>query len=229
MKLRRQEISDAVGGLGWRYILGTLATSVRAGSVAEAAAVVSTAAAACGADADGHFWAGVRADRALLTLQDLESGYPTQLDLDLATRISSAVAALGLATVPEVASESEAARAVQLIEVGLDALDIPAVRPFWKAILGYVDEPGRHGPTDPLVDPYRHGPALWFQQMDVARTQRNRIHLDISVPHDEAARRMAAALAAGGKLVYEAEAPAFWVLADAEGNEACITTWQGRD
>ena len=25
------------------------------------------------------------------------------------------------------------------------------------------------------------------------------------------------------------EAPAFWVLADPEGNEACICTWQGRD
>jgi 4a-hydroxytetrahydrobiopterin dehydratase len=30
-------------------------------------------------------------------------------------------------------------------------------------------------------------------------------------------------------VTYDAEAPAFWVLADAEGNEACITTWQGRD
>jgi len=38
-----------------------------------------------------------------------------------------------------------------------------------------------------------------------------------------------ATLAAGGKLLSDAEAPAFWVLADAEGNEACITTWQGRD
>ena len=24
-------------------------------------------------------------------------------------------------------------------------------------------------------------------------------------------------------------APAFWVLADPEGNEACVCTWQGRD
>jgi 4a-hydroxytetrahydrobiopterin dehydratase len=49
------------------------------------------------------------------------------------------------------------------------------------------------------------------------------------VPHDEARRRIDAALAAGGTLVSDAEAPAFWVLADAEGNEACITTWEGRD
>ena len=38
-----------------------------------------------------------------------------------------------------------------------------------------------------------------------------------------------AARAAGGRLVSDAAAPAFWVLADAEGNEACICTWQGRD
>ena len=65
--------------------------------------------------------------------------------------------------------------------------------------------------------------------MDAPRPQRNRIHLDVSVPHDEAADRIRATLAAGGTLRYDAEAPAFWVLADPEGNEACITTWQGRD
>jgi 4a-hydroxytetrahydrobiopterin dehydratase len=65
--------------------------------------------------------------------------------------------------------------------------------------------------------------------MDAPRPQRNRIHFDISVPHDEAPRRIEATLTAGGKLLSDAEAPAFWVLADPEGNEACITTWQGRD
>jgi 4a-hydroxytetrahydrobiopterin dehydratase len=103
------------------------------------------------------------------------------------------------------------------------------VRPFWKAVLGYTDEPGRSGPEDPLVDPAGQGPAVWFQQMDAPRPQRNRIHLDVSVPHDEARRRIQATLTAGGALVYDAEAPAFWVLADPEGNEACVTTWQGRD
>ncbi|HEU5418849.1 MAG TPA: VOC family protein [Streptosporangiaceae bacterium] len=65
--------------------------------------------------------------------------------------------------------------------------------------------------------------------MDQPRPQRNRIHFDVSVPHDEAARRIEAALAAGGRLLSDAEAPAFWILGDAEGNEACVTTWQGRD
>jgi 4a-hydroxytetrahydrobiopterin dehydratase len=120
-------------------------------------------------------------------------------------------------------------RSVQVLEIAVDALDIAALRPFWKAILGYTDEPGKGGPEDPLVDPLGQSPAIWFQQMSEPRPQRNRIHLDVSVPHDQARHRMQAALAAGGTLVYDAEAPAFWVLADAEGNEACVTTWRGRD
>jgi 4a-hydroxytetrahydrobiopterin dehydratase len=70
---------------------------------------------------------------------------------------------------------------------------------------------------------------LWFQQMDAPRPQRNRIHLDVWVPHDQAEARVAAALAAGGRLVTDQHAPSWWVLADAEGNEACVATWQSRD
>jgi hypothetical protein len=37
-----------------------------------------------------------------------------------------------------------------------------------------------------------------------------------------------AAVAAGGTLVSDDEAPAFWVLADPEGNRMCLCTWQER-
>jgi 4a-hydroxytetrahydrobiopterin dehydratase len=77
----------------------------------------------------------------------------------------------------------------------------------------------------PSVRDRRSGSSRWTSRAP----RRNRIHLDISVPHDEAQHRIQATLAAGGRLVSDAEAPAFWVLADPEGNEACITTWQGRD
>jgi 4a-hydroxytetrahydrobiopterin dehydratase len=120
-------------------------------------------------------------------------------------------------------------RSVQVIEVGIDALDAAAIRPFWRAVLGYVDQPGWSGPWDGLVDPLGQGPAVWFQRMDAPRPQRNRMHFDVSVPHDEAESRIGAALAAGGTMINDTQAPAFWVLADAEGNEACVTTWQGRD
>ncbi|MFD0430265.1 VOC family protein [Streptomyces zhihengii] len=118
---------------------------------------------------------------------------------------------------------------MQLVEIAIDALDIPAVRPFWKAVLGYADEAEADGQADAVVDPLGQGPAVWFQQMDAPRPQRNRIHFDVCVPHDEADARIAAALAAGGRLVSEDRAPAFTVLADAEGNEVCVTTWQGRE
>ena len=49
------------------------------------------------------------------------------------------------------------------------------------------------------------------------------------MPHDVAEERIAAAIAAGGTLVSAARARAFWILADPEGNEACVCTWQDRD
>jgi 4a-hydroxytetrahydrobiopterin dehydratase len=103
-------------------------------------------------------------------------------------------------------------------------MDEAVIRPFWAAVLDYsvVEADGS------LVDPRGQGWPIWFQQMDEPRTDRNRFHLDVSVPHDLAEQRIAAALAAGGRMVSDARAKAFWILADAEGNEACICTWQDR-
>jgi 4a-hydroxytetrahydrobiopterin dehydratase len=115
--------------------------------------------------------------------------------------------------------------------VAIDAIDIDAVRPFWQTVLGYVEEPPRTpgGQIHAIVDPLRIGPAFWFQQMDEPRPQRNRVHFDVTVPHDIAEERVAAAIAAGGTLVSDARARAFWIIADPEGNEACVCTWQDRD
>jgi 4a-hydroxytetrahydrobiopterin dehydratase len=225
-KLSRQEASDAVTRLGWRLVLGELRTEVWTGSLPLAADVAARAASAAGAE--GHLRLDVRADRVILSLQTAAAGWVTEADVELARDISAVVGDMRLETVSG-SGDGRESRSVQVIEVGIDAIDAGAIRPFWRAVLGYADEPGRAGPWDGLVDPLGQGPAVWFQRMDAPRPQRNRIHFDVSVPHDEAEPRIRAALAAGGTLVYDAEAPAFWVLADAEGNEACITTWQGRD
>ena len=222
--MRRGEISAAVGDAGWRFLLGTVRTSVRVTSLRQAAEVAARVAAEIGSVE--NLWLDLRPDRVELALQSPATAWVTPAEVELAGRISGAIAELGLMTEPEVGT---AHRSVQLIEVGVDAMDIAAVRPFWKAVLGYVDGPGGDGPEDPLMDPVRLGPAIWFQRMDAPRSQRNRVHLDVSVPHDEAQRRVAAALAAGGTLRTDAFAPSFWVLADPEGNEVCVTTWQGRD
>lgn len=222
--MNRQEISEAVVDVGWRYILGTIMTTVPVGSVGQAAEVAARCTAVAGDDADRHLWLDLRADHVQLTLHSLGQARVTDRDIELARALTGSLREIGRTTVPATG------RPVQLIELAVDAIDIPAVRPFWKAVLGYEDEAGNEGDLGAaVVDPHRLGPTVWFQQMDVARVERNRIHLDISVPHDAAADRIAAALAAGGVLVSAAAAPAYWILADVEGNEVCVTTWQGRD
>jgi 4a-hydroxytetrahydrobiopterin dehydratase len=221
-KLSRQEASEAVTGLGWRLVLGELRTEVRTGSLPLAADVAGRAAAV--PETQGHLRMDVREDRVVLALQTAEVGAVTARDVELARRISVVTEEFRLTT-----TSGEDDRTVQVLEIGIDAMDIASIRPFWKAVLGYADEPGRSGPQDALVDPFGQGPSIWFQQMDEPRPQRNRLHFDVSVPHDEAHRRIEATVKAGGKLIYDTEAPAFWVLADPEGNEACVTTWQGRD
>lgn len=52
--------------------------------------------------------------------------------------------------------------------------------------------------------------------------------VDVRHAHDRAEERIAAALAAGGRLVTDECAPAYWVLADPEGNEARVCTWLTR-
>jgi len=221
-KLTRQEASDAVSGLGWRYVLGEFRTEVRTGSLPLAADVAGRAAAV--PEAQGHLRMDVREDRVLLALQTAELGAVTARDVDLARLITAAAEEFRLTT-----TAGEGDRTVQALEIGIDTMDVALIRPFWKAVLGYVDEAPPTCAQNGLVDPFGQGPAIWFQQMDAPRPQRNRLHFDVSVPHDEAHRRIEATIAAGGKLLSDAEAPAFWVLADPEGNEACITTWQGRD
>ena len=224
-KLTRQAISDATSAAGWRYVLAVLCSVVRVDSISQAAALAAQLVHAIGPDADEHMRLDVRSGALIVGVQTLRDAEMTGRDIEIAMRISDVVSAAGLATVPDVGG----VRSVQLIELGIDALDIPAIRPFWKAVMAYADEADRNGPRDPIVDPLGHGPAIWFQQMDAPRPQRNRIHFDVSVSHDEAPRRVQAALDAGGTLVSDLRAPSFWVLADVEGNEACVTTWQGRD
>ena len=223
-KLSRGEASEAVTGLGWRYVLGEFRTEVLTGSLPLAADVAARAAAEPGAD--GHLRMDVRSDRVIFALQTPAVAWVTPEDVELARRISAVAEEFRLTTQ---AGGGFGRRSVQVLEIGIDAMDAAAIRPFWQAVLGYVEEHGISGPTGALIDPLGEGPSIWFQQMDAPRPQRNRIHLDVSVPHDEAEARIRATLAAGGRLTYDAEAPAFWVLADAEGNEACVTTWQGRD
>ncbi|WP_066905122.1 VOC family protein [Millisia brevis] len=159
----------------------------------------------------------LRYGTVLLTLNTWTAGGITRFDLDLAAEISAIAAELEL---------PPADSGPAWLEIAIDALDIPRVKEFWRSTLGL-----RANKTDPveLADPTGKLPTLWFQQMDQPRRQRNRVHLDVWVPRDEIDDRIATALAAGGRLVSDADAPSFWVLADPEGNEVCLCTSAERE
>lgn len=220
----RQAISDAVDPAGWRLILGAIHAEVLTPSLTEVIDVAAVAVSVVGVNGQGHLTADIRADRAVLRLQSAETGGVTGRDVRLAHAVSGALTARGW-------PPSAAGGSVQALQIAIDARDIPLVRQFWKAVTGYTDYSVDAGSdlNAALIDPFGRGPVFWFQQMDSPRPQRNRIHIDVDVPHDVAQARIDAAVAAGGRVLSDEAAPAFWVLADPEGNEACICTWQGRD
>lgn len=140
----------------------------------------------------------------------------TEVDLGVARQVSTVAAELGL--VPDPAGVTQ-------VELGLDAVRGESLAPFWAALLTGSAEP-LHGevfhPTDRL-------PNVWFQGTAPETTRphetpRQRWHLDVWVAPEVASERITAALAAGGTLVDDSEAPSFVVLADLDGNRACICT-----
>lgn len=212
--LTAAQIAGQAGLEDWRVVRGALRTSFATPDMSTGAELVRRVVEAAN-EANHHPDLGVRYSRVLVDLVTHDAGGLTLKDVEMARTISDIAAGLGLRAEPEVR---------QVLEVCVDALDIDAVRSFWEAVTGFdVDEAGN------LVDTATGSGSLWFQQMDAPRPQCNRLHVDIDVPLEVVEGRLAAALDAGGVLVSASSAPAFWVLADPEGNEACLSTSAGRD
>jgi 4a-hydroxytetrahydrobiopterin dehydratase len=208
------EVAASPGLDDWRLITAQLRANFRAGSFQQATALAAAIAAAADA-ADHHPELDIRyPDQVIVTLTTHHTNGITTADVTLAQQISQLAATAG--------ARAEFS-ALQQVEIALDTLDASRIRPFWAAVLGYREVGGM------LVDPARLGPPMWFQTMTAPRTERQRFHIDVSVPHEQAAARIDAALAAGGRMVNDRYARSWWVLADADGNEACICTWRDRD
>ncbi|GAA0910386.1 hypothetical protein GCM10009557_84820 [Virgisporangium ochraceum] len=143
-------------------------------------------------------------------------GSATPRFVDLAGRIQTAARDLGLSADPT---------RPRFVQLGLDAVDLPAVRAFWAAVLGYSEDQ-RPFLTD-IYDPRRLNPVLFFQPMDASdaerRRQRNRVHLALFVADDQAQTRVDAAVAAGGRVLAgsTAERP---TLVGPEGNEVALVS-----
>jgi 4a-hydroxytetrahydrobiopterin dehydratase len=110
--------------------------------------------------------------------------------------------------------------AVQEVQVAVAARPGDLDVDFWRAVLGYDTLADDNG-----VDPLGHGSTVWMQDLDPAKPLRHALHVDVSVAREHAVRRLEAALAAGGRVVEDADAPAGWILSDRAGNRVCIASW----
>ncbi len=205
---------------GWRHFLATDAVedwvvlhggataAFRVGSLAEAARLAGAVAGVSGvADAgvvltvtDRHLT--VRLTRDLWLLEPRHA--------DLAHAISEAAHAQGATADRSVVHEVQVA-----IAAHQEALDVD----FWRAVLGYSP-----ASDDNAVDPLGHGSTVWMQELEEGKPLRHAMHLDVSLPRGLVGGRVAAALAAGGRIV-DASPPEHWTLADRAGNRVCVCAW----
>lgn len=209
-----QQEWEAAGLTGWVRLAQAIHTRIRTGSFVAGARLVEGITELAEA-ANHHPDINLRYPSVDIRLLSHDIGRVTDRDVDLARRIDELVAEQGLTADPD---------AVAQVEWGLDTVDGARLTAFWRAILGYPDVDG----TDEAVDPSGLGPNLWWQGTEAHETPRQRWHPDIWVSPAEAERREAAALAAGGSLVDEAHRPSFVVLADPDGNLACLCTTEDR-
>jgi 4a-hydroxytetrahydrobiopterin dehydratase len=209
-KLTHQQILDA-GLDDWRLLAQGLHARFRTGSFVAGLRFV-TAVTDAAEQTNHHPDVTLTYPSVDLKLISHDVGRVTERDLDLARRISQIAHDQGIGADPAVPA---------LLELALDTADIAAVGPFWAALLtGRADAVD----GDDVVDPTGQLPLLWFQHTDTHEIPRQRFHLDVWVPHDTAEQRIAAAVAAGGRVVDDSNGPSFVVLADAEGNRACVCT-----
>jgi len=213
-QVREADLAD------WRQILGRIKARFHTGDFATGLALTNKIGEAAEA-ANHHPDILLSYSDVIVTLSSHDVHAITSRDLDLARQISGHAAELG--------AESDVAGLTQL-ELGLDSPRGTALAPFYAALLGGTVEQGEP------VDPSGQVPTVWWQDPtetdeELALPEQSfeqRWHFDVWVPHDQAERRLQAVLDAGGRLVSDRAAPAYWVLEDADGNRSCICTPAGR-
>lgn len=209
-QVQAEELAD------WRFFLMKLHARFETGSFTKGLELVTRITEAA-EEANHHPDVVLTYPQVDVDLQSHDVHGVTSRDIDLARRISAIAAELGISSAP---------RDVSTLELALDVPDADEVIPFWKAVLGYTG----HHEWPEVVDPGGRNNTLWFQKApDATGEVQQRFHLDIVVPREVAEERVAAAVAAGGRLVSEEAVPAFWVLADAHGNKVCVCTADGRE
>ena len=193
----------------WVVLHGGATAVYRVGSLREASELVVALGRIPGLEENGTLLT-VAADRLTVRLtRDIWQLEPRHVDL--AKAVSEVARSRG------VPADRSAVQEVQLaIAATPEAVDLA----FWRAVLGYAPRA-----DDNAVDPLGNGSTVWMQELDAAKPLRHAMHIDVSVAREQAATRLAAALAAGGRIVDESDAPNSWILADRAGNKVCIAAW----
>ncbi len=199
---------------GWVYLPGSLQTRFRTPNFMAGVALVNAIAEAA-EQADHHPDLDLRYPRVDVRTWSHDVGAVTDRDIRLAHTITDLAKAQGL--VPE-------CHELASFELALDTPAQGRIRPFWAAVLAYAEPKDAE---DEVRDPAQVQPPIWFQASG-DEAERQRWHPDVWVDPAQVQPRIAAALAAGGTLVSDADAPSFWVLADPDGNKVCLCTWQER-
>ena len=197
----------------WRRLTQRLHARFRTGDPAIGAAFVADAVrAATEVGLADHLEVGLTSAHVDLRVASRPAGEGLVLrpdDVALARLVSDVARRHEVTSVPGEVTE---------VELALDTADHARISPFWAALLaGNVVD-------DSVVDPTGRLPSTWFQGTQPHEVPRQRWHLDLWVAPEAAAARIAAAVAAGGRVVDDSEAPSFTVLADPDGNKACVCT-----
>jgi 4a-hydroxytetrahydrobiopterin dehydratase len=208
-----KQFHDAEGIDDWRVVSGGASAVYKVSSFSEGVGF-AVLIASIADELDHHPDVDLRARSVTIRTRTHSANSLTEMDVALAQRIQSAARDFELEADPS---------AVQTVFIAIDAPEnFDQLQPFWKAALGYKER----APHE-LQDPKRRAPLFWFNDKPY-EAGRNRIHVDVSVPHDLAEARVQAVLDAGGRLLGDRYAPAWWSLIDADGNVVDIATWRGR-
>lgn len=199
----------------WAPLVRGLRTRFRTGDFATGLALVNEFGAAAEA-ANHHPDITLTYGHVDVLLFSHDVGRVSDRDHALAARFSEIARARSLTALPQDLS---------VVEIGLDTADDATIAPFWSAVLGM---PSKEDEGEIEIRDSDADAVLWFQRTEPHEPPRQRFHLDVWVDPREARARIDAALTAGGRMVTDEYAPSFWVLADADGNNACICTTAGR-
>jgi 4a-hydroxytetrahydrobiopterin dehydratase len=204
---------DAGGTGDWRVLFSGAHAYFRAESFEQGARFVAAIAEV--AEGFGHH-PDVDLRPEGVTVRTASGDYGALSDVELARRISVEARRLQLEPDPS---------QVQVIGINVAQDAGRDVGPFWAAALGYRSL----GTDEDVVDRHRRNPHVAFQRLRRPRPGRGRMHIDVSVPADQAEARVAAALAAGGRLADASHAPNWWTLASPENHGIDIAAWPDFD